>query len=68
MKKFLWNIIVIIYIIMAITVTLCLLNFNDKKVTVFGNNTLILITDDSLSPDYNDGDLIIATNKDLKKT
>jgi ASC-1-like (ASCH) protein len=68
MKRILGNIIVILYIIIAIIVTLCLLNYNEYKVTEFGKNTLILITDDSLEPDYADGDLVIATKEKLSET
>ena len=67
MKRTLGNLIVIIYVIIAITVTLCLLNYNDYNVTEFGNNTLILITDDSLDPDYKEGDLVIAKKGNLGK-
>ena len=65
MKRTLGNLVVIIYVIVAITVTLCLLNYNEYNVTVFGNNSLILITDDSLSPDYVEGDLVIAKKEKL---
>ena len=65
MKRTLGNLVVIIYVIVAITVTLCLLNYNEYNVTVFGNNSLILITDDSLSPDYVEGDLIIDKKEKL---
>jgi hypothetical protein len=68
MKRFLGNIIIILYIIIAIIVTLCLLNYNEYKVTEFGDNTLILITDDALDPDYAEGDLVIATKEDLSDT
>ena len=65
MKRTLGNLVVIVYVIVAITVTLCLLNYNEYNVTVFGNNSLILITDDSLSPDYVEGDLVIAKKEKL---
>lgn len=67
MKRILVNLVVIIYVVVAITVTLCLLNYNEYNVTVFGNNSLILITDDSLSPDYVEGDLIIAKKEKLNE-
>lgn len=67
MKRTLGNLIVIIYVVVAITVTLCLLNYNEYNVTEFGKNTLILITDDSLEPDYIEGDLVIAKKGGLKK-
>ena len=65
MKRTLVNLVVIVYVVVAITVTLCLLNYNEYNVTVFGNNSLILITDDSLSPDYVEGDLVIAKKEKL---
>lgn len=65
MKRTLGNLVVIVYVIVAITVTLCLLNYNEYNVTVFGNSTLILITDDSLTPDYVEGDLVIAKKEKL---
>ena len=67
MKRTLVNLVVIIYVVVAITVTLCLLNYNEYNVTVFGNNSLILITDDSLTPDYVEGDLVIAKKEKLNE-
>ena len=67
MKRAIVNLIVIVYVIIAIVVTLCLLNYNDYNVTEFGNNTLILIADDSLEPEYVEGDLVIATKENLDK-
>ena len=67
MKRTLGNLVVIAYVIVAITVTLCLLNYNEYSVTQFGDTTLILITDDSLEPDYLEGDLVIAKKGKLNK-
>lgn len=63
MKKTIKNIILGIYIVIAVIVTLLLLGYNDFKVTEFGNYTLLLIKDSSLQPDFNKGDLVIL-NKD----
>ena len=65
MKRTLGNLVVIVYVIIAITVTLCLLNYNEYNVTEFGNNTLIIINDDSLEPDYTEGDLVIAKKEKI---
>ena len=65
MKRMLGNLIVIIYIVVAIVITLCLLNYNEYSVTEFGENTLVLITDKSLEPDYKDGDLVIVSKENL---
>lgn len=67
MKRALGNLVVIAYVIIAIAVTLCLLNYNEYNVTEFGEDTLILITDDSLEPDYLDGDLVVAKKGNLDK-
>ncbi len=67
MKRTLGNLIVMVYVIIAIAVTLCLLNYNDYNVTEFGNNTLILITDSSLEPDYAEGDLVVAKKENIDK-
>lgn len=67
MKRALGNLVVITYVIIAIAVTLCLLNYNEYNVTEFGKDTLILITDDSLEPDYLDGDLVVAKKGNLDK-
>ncbi len=67
MKRTLMNLVVILYVIVAITVTFCLLNYNEYSVTEIGKNTLILITDDSLEPDYVEGDLVIAKREKINK-
>lgn len=60
MKKTILNIIFVVYIVIAVFVTICLLSYNQFKVTEFGNYSLVIIDDDSLSPDYNKGDLVIV--------
>lgn len=59
--KILGIILVTIYSIIAITLTICLLNYNDYKVTEFGDKSLIIVKDDNLNPTYKKGDLIIVT-------
>lgn len=68
MKKFLQNLIFVIYAIVAIFVTVCLLSYNDYKVTKFGNNSLLIIDSNDLQPDYYKGQLVIADDsiKNLK--
>lgn len=65
MKKTILSIIAIIYAIIAIFVTVCLLSFNDYRVSEFGNTSLIIMQNNELEPTYNKGDLIIAS-KDSK--
>ena len=63
MKKKILNILFIIYVAIAIFVTICLLSYNRFKVTEFGNKSLLLITDDEMAPDYKKGDLVIVDKK-----
>lgn len=67
MKKVIYNIIFGVYAIIAVFTTICLLSYNEYKVTEFGDNALIIINDDDLSPDYEKGDLVIVNKADRKK-
>lgn len=60
MKKLLKNLLIIIYAIIAIAVTICLLSFNDFRVTEFGTTSLVIIDTKALEPEYKKGDLVIA--------
>lgn len=61
------NLVVTVYILLIIFVTICLLSYNDYKVTVFGMNTLIPIIDEDLEPDFYVGDLVIAKKGSLAR-
>jgi len=68
MKKlwcFLKDFAIIAYILLIIFVTVCLLSYNDYKVTVFGNKTLVPIIDEDLEPDYSKGDLVIIDKNEF---
>ena len=55
------------WFIIAVFVSVCLLSYNDYKTTVLGNNTLIIIDNDQLEPDFKEGDLVIVKrNSDNK--
>ena len=60
MKKLLGNIIVIFYVVVAIFTTICLLNFNEYKVSEFGDKTLVIIDKDEEGINYKKGDLVIV--------
>lgn len=69
MKKtwnFFKNFIIIAYILLIIFVTICLLSYNDYKVTEFGTYTLLPVIDEYLEPEYNVGDLLIVERNDLR--
>lgn len=56
---------IIIYAIIAVFVTICLLSYNEFKVTEFGETSLVLIDNEELQPNYNKGDLVIV-NRDTR--
>ena len=58
--KIIGIIFVVIYCLIAITLTVCLLNYNDYNITVLGDKTLIIVKDEELLPSYQKGDLIIV--------
>lgn len=60
MKKKIGSIIIILYVIIAIFVTICLLSYNQYKVSVFGDKTLIIIKEDYEDMPYKNGDLVIV--------
>lgn len=60
MKKRILNFIFAIYVIIAVFVTICLLSYNQFKVTEFGSYSLVIINDEKMMPDYNKGDLVIV--------
>lgn len=58
----------IVYCIISIALTVCLLNYNDYNITVLGDKTLIIVRDEELEPNYQKGDLVIVTknaNRDI---
>lgn len=67
MKKVILNILVIIYIVIAIFLTVLLLSYNDFKVTEIGGSSLVIIKDNDLAPEYNKGDLVIVNSEDSVK-
>ena len=54
------NIIIVLYAIVALFVTICLLSYNEYKVTTFGTTSLVIIDSDKLKPDFNKGELAIV--------
>lgn len=65
--KFLFDFIVGVWLILAIFVTICLLSYNEFKVTTFGKNSLLIIDSDELEPEFIEGDLLIVKrNSDNK--
>ncbi len=61
--KILLIIFVVLYLIIELFLAICLLNYNDYRVTVFGNKSLLLLNED-LETKYKKNDLLIVTKKD----
>ena len=59
MKKILINTITILYFVIAITLTVLLLSYNEYKVSEIGNHVFALSLDDEIADVSNKGDLII---------
>lgn len=62
MKKLFKNIIIILYAIIAILVTICLLSYNKFKTTQFGKTYLVIVDNNDLEPEYKKGELAFVTN------
>lgn len=60
MKRIIWNTCVVIYAIIAIFVTICLLSYNKYKISEFKDISLVIIENRELEPEFNKGDLVIA--------
>ena len=67
MKKFIRNVIIILYAAMAIGVTICLLSYNEYKISEFGNSSLVIIDNNELAPDFKKGDLLILDKSEKIK-
>ncbi len=67
MRKMLGNIIVILYVVIAIFTTICLLTFNEYKVSEFGDKTLVIINKDEEGLKYKKGDLVIVGKEGYEK-
>lgn len=63
--KVLLIVFLIIYLGVEIFITVCLLNFNEQRITELGNKSLIIV-DQDLSKDYKKGDLLVVTKNDAK--
>lgn len=58
--KILLGVLIAIYAIVAMFLTICLLKYNDYKITVFDDKSLIIVSDDTLKDTYKKGSLLIV--------
>ena len=59
MKRVISTILFIVYSIIAITVTVLLLSFNEYNVSVIGDYTIYIARDDALEPEYKKGSILL---------
>ena len=61
MKKIFYNTLIILYALIAIIVTICLLSFNQYKVSEFDSTTVLIINTNNLKEKgFNKGDLVLV--------
>lgn len=59
MKKLLGTILFVVYAIIAVTVTVLLLSYNDYNISEIGGYTVYIVNDDSLEPKYKQGSILL---------
>ena len=55
------------YAVVAMFLTVCLLNYNEYKITEFGDKTLIIVNDYNLKEKYNKGSLLVVSKDNVDK-
>ncbi len=58
--NFLLDIVITIWFLVAIFVTVCLLSYNEFKVSTFGKYSFLIIDSEELEPQFKEGDLLIV--------
>ena len=56
-----------LWFVIAVFTTICLISYNEYKVSMLGKNSLVIIDNEELKPTYNENDLVIV-KKDSQKT
>ena len=70
MKKVLGGILLVVYSIIAITVTVLLLSYNEYNCSEIGGYTVYIVNDDSLEPEYKQGSVLLikhTSDKNVQK-
>ena len=58
--NFVLDILITIWFFVAIFVTICLLSYNEFKVSTFGKYSFLIMDSEELEPDFLEGDLVIV--------
>ena len=59
MKRAIGAILFVVYSIIAITVTVLLLSYNDYNISEVGGYTVYVVKDDALEPEYDQGSILL---------
>lgn len=54
------------WLLVAIITTVCLLSFNEKGVSVFGNSSLLIMDNNELEPTFKKNDVVIVKKNDAE--
>ena len=68
-KRIIIGLLLTLYLLVAVFLTACLLTYNDYKISVFGDKSLIIVKNDDFEPNYKKGTLLIVkknNNDDIK--
>lgn len=65
MKKFIENVFVFIVLVLIILMSILLLSYNEFKVTVIGNKTLLIMDEDMMK--FKEGSLLVVEHKNSDK-
>lgn len=68
--KWIFRVVIVLYVILGIFVTVCLMNYNDYKVTELGNTSLLIMDSDEFKEYYEKGSLVVVKRPaydDVKK-
>jgi len=66
MKRAIGAVLFVIYSIIAITVTVLLLSFNDYNCSEIGGYTVYIVKDDALEPEYKEGSILLIKSTNDK--
>ena len=67
-KGVLINVLGLVFFVFALGMTVLLLSYNDYGLSEFGNKTLILMTDNIYSENYEKGDLVVVEKRGFSRT
>ena len=66
LKKIIGNTFIILYAILAVTITFFLLSYNKYGNTEIGGYTFVIVDNNEWAPEYNKGDLLLVEKNNVK--